>query len=62
MSRLNQFQLNEALLELFRSHGVVTKLHGEWLVFPKSGMRTSAAIVTEIAQQTGILVQLSTSA
>ena len=58
MSRLNQFQLNEALLELFRSHGVVTKLQGKWLVFPKSGMRTSAAIVTEIAQQTGMIVQL----
>jgi hypothetical protein len=51
-------QVNEALLEFFRAHGVESVPQDEWIAFPGRDMRANASIAGEMEQQSAITVQL----
>lgn len=50
--------VNQALLELFRAHGVEAVRQDDKIVFPKNGMKAEASFVQEIEQPTVLTVEL----
>jgi len=50
--------VNQALLDLFRAHGVEATRQGDKIVFPKSGMKVNASFIQEIERPTVFTVEM----